>query len=254
MPEWKWERITMDFVTDEIIRLHGIPVSIVSNKGAQFASRFWEKLQEALGTKLDFSTAFHPKADGQSERTIQTFEDMLRACDATEKIRMICQRMLIAQSRQKSYADNRQRDLEFQVGDHVFLKVSPTKRIMRFGKKGKLSPRYIGPFEILKRVGAVAYLLALPSDFSNIHPVFYVSMLKKYNPDPSHVIQYETIQLNNDLTYKEQPVAILDRQVKKLRSKDVASVKVLWQNQTSEEVTWESEKEMRTKYPHLFDA
>ncbi|EOY03318.1 Uncharacterized protein TCM_018216 [Theobroma cacao] len=239
---------------------------IVSNRGAQFTSRFWGKLQEALGTKLDFSTAFHPQTDGQSERTIQTLEDMLRACvidlgvkweqylplvefaynnsfqtsiqmapfealygrrcrspirwlevgerkllgpelvqDATEKIRVIRQRMLTAQSRQKSYADNRRRDLEFQVGDHVFLKVSPTKGVMRFGKKGKLSPR-------------------------------------KYNPDPSHVIQYETIQLQDDLTYEEQPIAILDRQVKKLRSKDVVSVKVLWQNHTSEEVVRRPEK------------
>ncbi|XP_017985257.1 PREDICTED: uncharacterized protein LOC108663880 [Theobroma cacao] len=124
---------------------------------------------------------------------------------------------------------------------------------MRFGKKGKLSPRYIEPFEILERVGAMAYRLALPPDLLNIHPVFHVSMLRKYNPDPSHVIQYETIQLKDDLTYEEQPIAILDRQVKKLRSKDVALVKVLWQNHTNEEVTWEAEEEIRTKYPHLFN-
>ncbi|XP_017984337.1 PREDICTED: uncharacterized protein LOC108663631 [Theobroma cacao] len=125
---------------------------------------------------------------------------------------------------------------------------------MRFGKKGKLSPRYIGPFEIFERVGTVAYRLALQPDLSNIHPVFHVSMFKKYNPDLSHVIQHETIQLNDDLTYEEQPVAILDRQVKKLRSKDLALVKVLWQNQTSEEVTWEAEEDMLIKYPHLFDT
>ncbi|XP_017970421.1 PREDICTED: uncharacterized protein LOC108660674 [Theobroma cacao] len=125
---------------------------------------------------------------------------------------------------------------------------------MRFGKKGKLSPRHIGPFKILERVGAVAYHLALPPDLSNIHPVFHVSMLRKYNPNPSHVMRYETIQLKDDLTYEEQPVAILDRQVKKLRSKEVASVKMLWRNHTSEEVTWEAEEEMRTKYLHLFDT
>ncbi|XP_017970420.1 PREDICTED: uncharacterized protein LOC108660673 [Theobroma cacao] len=125
---------------------------------------------------------------------------------------------------------------------------------MRFGKKGKLSPRYIRPFEILERVGAVAYRLVLPPAFLNIHLVFHVSMLRKYNPDPSHVIQYEIIQLKDDLTYEEQPVAILDWQVKKLQSMDVASVKVLWRNQTNEEVTWEADEEMQTKYPHLFDA
>ncbi|EOY03222.1 Uncharacterized protein TCM_017886 [Theobroma cacao] len=170
--------------------------------------------------------------------------------DATEKIRMIRQRMLSAQSRQKSYVDNRWRNLEFQVGDHVLLKVSPTKRVMRFCMKGKLSPRYIGPFEILERVGAMAYHLALQPELSNIHLVFYVSMLTKYNLNPSHVIRYETIQLKDDLNYKEQPVALLDLQVKKLRSKDVASIKVLWENHTSEEVMWEAEEEMRTKDAH----
>ena len=99
----------------------------------------------------------------------------------------------------------------------------------------------------------MAYRLALPPDLSNIHPVFHVSMLRKYNPDPTHVLRYETIQLQDDLTYEEQSIAILDRQVKKLRSKDVASMKVLWRNHTSEEVTWEAEDEMRTKHPHLFD-
>ncbi|XP_017970416.1 PREDICTED: uncharacterized protein LOC108660669 [Theobroma cacao] len=125
---------------------------------------------------------------------------------------------------------------------------------MRFGKKGKLSPRYIRPFEILERVGAVAYRLALSPNLSNIHPMFHVSMLRKYNPDPSNVIRYETIQLKDDLTYEDQPVAIFDRQVKKLRSKDVALVKVLWRNHTSEEVKWETEDEMRIKYPHLFNV
>ncbi|XP_017976440.1 PREDICTED: uncharacterized protein LOC108661956 [Theobroma cacao] len=173
--------------------------------------------------------------------------------DATKKIRMIRQRMLSAQSRQKSYTVNKLRNLEFQVGDHAFLKVSLTKGVMRFGNKGKLSPRYIGPFETLERVGVVAYRLALLLDLLNIHTMFHVSMLRKYNSDPSHVIRYETIQLKYDLTYEEKTVAILDRQVKKLCSKDVASVKVLWRNDTSEEVTWEAEEEMRTKYPHLFN-
>ncbi|WRX26831.1 Integrase [Theobroma cacao] len=254
---------------DEIVRLHGIPISTVSDRGAQFTSRFWGKLQEALGTKLDFSTTFHPQTDGQSEWTIQTLEDMLRACvidlgvkwelylplvefaynnNFQTSIQMApfealygrrCRSLIrwLKHKVDKAYADNRRRDLEFQVGDHVFLKVSPTKGVMRFGKKGKLSPRYIGPFEILKRVGVVAYRLALLPDLSNIHPVFHVSMLRKYNPDPTQVIRYETIPLQDNLTYEEQPIAILDKQVKKLRSKDVASVKVLWRNHTSKEVT-----------------
>ncbi|KAK6284671.1 hypothetical protein POUND7_003623 [Theobroma cacao] len=270
---------------DEIVRLHGIPISIVYDRGAQFTSKFWGKLQEALGTKLDFSTTFHPQTDGQSEWTIQTLEDMLRACvidlgvkweqylplvefaynnNFQTSIQMApfealygrrCRSPIgwLEHKVDKAYADNRQRDLEFQVGDHLFLKVSPTKGVMRFGKKGKLSPWYIEPFEILKRVGVVAYRLALSPDLSNIHPVFHVSMLRKYNPDPTHVIRYETIQLQDNLTYEEQPIAILEKQVKKLRSKDVASVKVLWRNHTSKEVTWEVEDDMRTKHSHLFD-
>ncbi|EOX94130.1 DNA/RNA polymerases superfamily protein [Theobroma cacao] len=256
---------------DEIVRLHGIPISItledmlracVIDLGVR-----WEQYLPLV--EFAYNNSF------QTSIQMAPFEALYgRICrspigwlevgerklfgpelvqDATEKIHMIRQKMLTAQSREKSYADNRRRDLEFQVGDHVFLKVSPTKGVMRFGKKGKLNPRYIGPFEILEKVGAVAYRLALPPDLSNIHPVFHVSMLRKYNPDPSHVIRYETIQSQNDLTYEEQPVAILDRQVKKLRSKDVALVKVLWRNHTSEEVTWEAEDEMRTKHPHLFD-
>ena len=126
------------------------------------------------------------------------------------------------------------------------------KGVMRFGKKGKLSPRYVGPFEILERVGAVAYRLALPPEFPNVHPVFHVSMLRKYLPDPSHVIQPQVVQLSEDLTYEEKPLAIVDRQIKKLRSKELASVKVIWQNHSGEEATWESEEAMRAKYPQLF--
>ncbi|KAL5560626.1 hypothetical protein UlMin_036837 [Ulmus minor] len=111
--------------------------------------------------------------------------------------------MKTAQSRQKSYADRRRRPLDFQVGDLVFLKVAPMKGVMRFGKKGKLSPRYIGPFEILERIGKVAYKLALPSELSTVHNVFHVSMLRKYISDPSHVLESEPIEIREDLTYEE---------------------------------------------------
>ncbi|XP_075109176.1 uncharacterized protein LOC142180967 [Nicotiana tabacum] len=220
------------------------------------------------------------KIDGQAERTIQTLEDMLRACvldfkgnwddhlpliefaynnsyhssikmapyealygrrcrspigwfevgetelygpdlihQAIEKVKVIQERLRTAQSRQKSYSDVRRRDLEFEVSDWVFLRISPMKGIMRFGKKGKLSPRYIGP----KCIG-----------------------------DPSRVIPIKDVQVTEDLSYEEVPVAILDRQVRKLRTKDVASVKVLWRNKNMEEMTWETEEEMKSKYPYLF--
>ena len=145
-------------------------------------------------------------------------------------------------------------DVSYMVDEKVLLKVSPMKGVMRFGKKGKLSPRFIGPFEVLRRIGEVAYELALPPSLSSVHPVFHVSMLRKYIGDPSHVLDFSTVQLDDDLTYDVEPVAILGRQVRKLRSKDIASVKVQWRGRPVEEATWETEREMRSRYPHLFEA
>ena len=147
--------------------------------------------------------------------------------DAAEKIALIKRRLETAASRQKSYADPKRRDVEFQVGDYVFLKVSPMKGVMSFGKKGKLAPRYIGPFEILERIGMVAYQLALPPNMSQVHPVFHISMLRKYISDPSHVLQPQSVELNEDLTIEEEPVAIVDYQVRQLRSKVIPMVKVI---------------------------
>ncbi|XP_049348176.1 uncharacterized protein LOC125812742 [Solanum verrucosum] len=173
---------------------------------------------------------------------------------AMENFKVIQQRLATAQSRHKSFADNRRRGLEFFIGDWVFLKVSPMKGVMRFGKKGKLSPRYIGPYKIIRRVGQVAYELELPQELSTVHPVFHVSMLRKCIGDPSRITPMEDVHVTEDLTYEEVPIAILDRQVKKLRNKEVASVKVLWRNQQVKEVTWEAEEAMKSKYPHLFQS
>ncbi|KAM6550882.1 hypothetical protein CsatB_000690 [Cannabis sativa] len=160
--------------------------------------------------------------------------------------------MLASQSRQKSYADPKRRDVTFQAGEHVFLRVSPMKGIRRFRKKGKLSPRFIGPFQILEKVGQVAYRLALPPALSAVHDVFHISMLRKYVSDPIHVLSYEALELQPDLTYEEQPVQILDRKEKVLRNKTIALVKVLWRNSKVEEATWELESDMRTQHPELF--
>ncbi|GJV97759.1 putative reverse transcriptase domain-containing protein [Tanacetum coccineum] len=257
IPEWKWDNITMDFVTKlpktsqgydtiwvivdrltksaiftpmretdpldklarlylkEVVTRHGIPVSIICDRDPRFASNFWRSLQNALGTNLDMSTAYHPQTDGQSERTIQTLEDMLRACaidfglervvcrspvcwtevgeaqilgpeliqETTEKIIQIKQRMQAARDRQKSYADLKRKPMEFQVGDKVMLKVSPWKGVVRFGKRGKLNPRYVGPFKVIERVGEVAYKLELPEELSRVHNTFHVSNLKKCHAD-----------------------------------------------------------------------
>jgi hypothetical protein len=268
-----------------------------------------------MGTTLNFSTAFHPQSDGQSKRTIQTLEDMLRACIldlrgrwddhlplvefaynnsyhssiemtpyealygrkcrspicwdevgerkllgpeivqiTVDKIKLIRGHMNAAQSRQKSYKDKKRRKLELEVGDHVFLKVSPWKGVARFGKKGKLSLRYVGSFEILERVGPVAYRLALPPALSKIHDVFHVSALRKYIPHPSHVLKQVPMSIQGNLTYEEIPIEILDRKEQVLRTKTVALVKVLWRNHAREEATWESEEEMNKKYPQLFSS
>ncbi|XP_070040374.1 uncharacterized protein [Nicotiana tomentosiformis] len=158
-------------------------------------------------------------------------------CEALEKGQLIRERLKAAQSCQKSYSDKRHRDLEFMVRDKVFLKVSPIKGVMRFGKKGKLSPRFIRPYEILEKKRNVAYELALPVELSSVHPVFHVSMLRKYIYDESHIIPADTIEIKESLTYEELPIEILDSQVRKLRTKDIASVKVLWSNHDSKEST-----------------
>ncbi|GKA64642.1 putative reverse transcriptase domain-containing protein [Tanacetum coccineum] len=183
------EKLTRQYLK-EVVTRHGVPVSIISDRDGRFASQFWQSLQKALGTQLDMSTAYHPQTDGQSERTIQTLEDMLHACvinfgkgwdrhlplveflynssyhtaywprdcaETTEKIIQIKKRIQVARDRQKSYADRRRKPLEFQVGDMVMLKVSPWKGVIRFGKRGKLNPCYFGPLKVLAKVGAVAY-------------------------------------------------------------------------------------------------
>ena len=139
------------------------------------------------------------------------------------------------------------------MGDHVFLKVSPTKGIIRFGQRGKLNPQYIGPFEILERIGAVAYRLALPPSLDGVHNVFHVSMLKKYMADLSHVIEHPSVDIQPDLSFEERPIRILDRKVQVLRTKNIPLVKVLWQHHSYEEATWELEEDVRRKYPELFD-
>src|SRR5262249_49294239 len=154
--------------------------------------------------------------------------------------------------RQKSYVDPKRRDISFEVGDHVFLKISPMKGVMRFGKKGKLTRRYIGPFEILEQVGNVSYRLALPSRLGNVHPMFRSSMLRKYVPDSSHELSIQYIKVEEDLTYAEIPVAIVDRQTRKLKNKEIEMVKVLWRSKSMEECTWETEDSKKDKYPYLF--
>ncbi|KAG8489151.1 hypothetical protein CXB51_017187 [Gossypium anomalum] len=316
VPEWKWDRVTIDFVTglpftprkkdavwvvidkltksahfipvrmdfsldklaelyiSEIVRLHGVPLSIISDRDPRFTSRFWKKLQKAFGTKLSFSTAFHPQTDGQSEKVIQVLEDMLRCCvlefqgswekylplvefaynnsyqsslkmapyealygrkcctplywielkenqiyrvdlvkKTEEKVKIIRDCLKAASDRQKSYADLKKKEIEYQV--------------------------------VIERVGPLAYRLALPIELEKIHNVFHVSMLRHYRLDPSHVISQTEVEIQPDMTYGEEPVKILAREVKQLRNKSIALVKVLWNRHGVDKATWELEEAMR---------
>ena len=135
----------------------------------------------------------------------------------------------------------------------VFLRISPWKGVLRFGKHRNLSPRYIGPYKIVERVGEVAYRLELPSYLDRIHDVFHVSMLRKYIPNPSHVLTEQPVEIQENLTYEEEPMQILDRREQVLRNKTIPLVKVLWRSHTVEEATWEHEEQMKKHYPHLFE-
>ena len=170
----------------------------------------------------------------------------------TEKIVQIRERLKVARDRLKSYTDKRRKPLEFQVGDRVLLKVSPWKGTIRFGKRGKLNPRYIGPFEILARIGPVAYKLNLPRELSNIHPTFHLSNLKKCLSDETLVILLDEIEINESLNFVEEPAEVLDREVKRTKQSRIPIVKVRWNAKRGPEFTWEREDQMKLKYPHLF--
>ncbi|GJW01716.1 putative reverse transcriptase domain-containing protein [Tanacetum coccineum] len=297
----------------EIVSWHRVPISIILDHDSHFTSRFWKSLQNALGIQLDMSTEYHPKTDGQSERSIQTLEDMLRACvinfrkgwekhlplvefsynnsyhasikaapfealygrkyrspvcwaevrdvqltgpeiihETTEKIVQIRQRLQAARDRQRSYANVRRKPLQFQVGDRVMLKVSPRKGINRFRKRGKLNPRYIGPFKILEWIGPVAYTLELPEELSNVYNTFHVSNLKKCSSDESLVIPMKEFRLDDKLNFVEEPVEIMDREVKQLKQSRITIIKVRWNSKRGPKFMWECEDQIRAKYPHLF--
>ncbi|GJS59533.1 putative reverse transcriptase domain-containing protein [Tanacetum coccineum] len=245
--EWKWDGIAMDFVT-KLPRTssgHNTIWVIVDRltKSSHFLpmhedykmdrlARFWQSMQEALGTWLDISMAYHPQIDAQSERTIQILEDMLRACildfrgswdvhlplaevgeghligpelvqETTEKISQIKDRLKATRDRQISYVDKRMKPLEFSVGDYVLLKVSPWKGVVHFRKKGKLAPRFVGPFEIIEKVGRVAYRLDLPEELDSVHDTFHVSNLKKCLADPTLQVPLDEIRVDDKLNFVE---------------------------------------------------
>ncbi|XP_058202863.1 uncharacterized protein LOC131317323 [Rhododendron vialii] len=208
----------------------------------------WTELGEAMlvGPELIQETSENLKAIRQ-----RLLEAQRRT---TEQVKLIRQQLITAQSRQKSYADRRCRPLSFEVGNHVFLKVSPRRGLSHFGQRGKLSPHYIGSFDIIEKIGEVAYRLALPPRLSNVQDVFHVSMLRKYEPDPSDVLEWAELELEADASYEEEPICIQDLREQVLRGKTIPLVRVLWSHLGKEESTWEREDEVREKYPHLFPS
>nr|GEY75320.1 putative reverse transcriptase domain-containing protein [Tanacetum cinerariifolium] len=298
---------------NRIVARHGIPVSIICDRDGRFTSNFWKSFQKALGMDICMNTAYHPETNGQSERTIQTLEDMLRACvidfgkgwvkhlplvefsynnsyhasikaapyealygrkcrspmcwaevgesqligpeliqETMEKIVLIKQSMQAAQDRQKNYADRKRKPMEFEIRDRVMLKVSHWKGVVRFGKRGKLNPRYVGPFKVLAKVGKVAYKLELPQELSRVHHTFHVSNLKKCYSDEPLVMPLEGVHIDDTLQFVEEPVEIMEREIKRLKRSRIPLVKVRWNSRQGPEFTWEREDSFKKKYPHLF--
>ncbi|GKB43348.1 hypothetical protein Tco_0888290 [Tanacetum coccineum] len=172
--------------------------------------------------------------------------------ETTDKVVLVKEKPKAARDRQKSYVDYRRKPLEFEVGDRVLLKVTPWKGVVRFGKKGKLAPRYVGPFEILERIKLVAYRLSLPEELSSMHDTFQVSNLKKCQADANLHVSLNEIKIDKTLRFVEEPVEIMDREVKSLKRSRIPLVKVRWNSKCGPEFTWEREDYMKSKYPQLF--
>ncbi|GJW14946.1 putative reverse transcriptase domain-containing protein [Tanacetum coccineum] len=271
IPDYKMDRLARLYL-NEIVARHGVPISIISDCDSRFTSRFWQSMQEALGTRLDMSAAYHPQTDGSwdvhlslvkfsynnsyhSSVRCAPFEALYgRKCrspimwaevgegqligpelvkETTEKISQIKDRLKVARDRQKSYADKRRKPLEFSV-------------------EGEIALRFVGPFEIIEKVGLVAYRLDFPEKLNGVHDTFHVSNLKKCLADPTLKVTLDEIRVDAKLNFVEEPVEILEREFKKLKCCRIAIVKVRWNLKRGPEFTWEREDQMKLKYPHLF--
>ncbi|GKD02265.1 putative reverse transcriptase domain-containing protein [Tanacetum coccineum] len=288
--EWKWEKITMDLITklprsrnghdaiwvivdrltklahflairedfnteklarlyiDVIVAHHGVPVSIISDRDGRFTSHFWQTVQRTLGTRLDLN--FGGSWDVHLPLAEFSYNNSYHSsiqCAPFEALydRKCRSHVLWAKIRKGSLIGL---ELVLETTD----KVSPWKGVVRFGKKGKLAPRYIGPFEILERIGLVAYRSRLPEELSNVHDTFHVSNLKKCLADANLHVPLDKIKVDKTHHFVKEPLEIMDREIKKLKRRKIALVKVRWNLKRGPEFTWEHEDQMRIKYPQLF--
>nr|GFA61624.1 putative reverse transcriptase domain-containing protein [Tanacetum cinerariifolium] len=263
----------------EVVTRHGIPVSIISDRDPRFASNFWRSLQNTLGTRLDMSTTYHPKTDGQSERTIQTLEDTMRACTIDVGKGWVNHFLLVEFSYNNSYhASNKAAPFKAlygrkcrslvcwtEVGEaqifgpeliqEMTRKLSKSRKECKppmIGKRGKLNLRYIGPFKVFEKIRKVAYKLELPEELSRVHNMFHVSNLKKFHVDEPLAVPLDGLHFDDKLHFVEDLVEIMDREVKRLNKSRIPLVKVRWNSKRGPEFTWECEDQFKNKYSHLF--
>nr|GEV74121.1 putative reverse transcriptase domain-containing protein [Tanacetum cinerariifolium] len=281
------ERLTILYLKEMVSR-YEVPVSVISGCDSRFTLHFWHSLQKALGTHLDMSTTYHPQTDGQSKRTIQTLKDMLRACVIDFGNGWDKHLPLVEFSYNNTYHtsikatpfeelydrkcrspvcwagvedvqltgleivhETTKKIMKFK-GDKVMLKVSPWKWVIRVGKQGKLNPRYIGSFKVLAKVGTIAYRLEFPQILIRVHSTFHMSNLKKCLSDESLVIPLDKINIDDKLHFVEEPVEIMDREVKRLKQSCIPIIKVRWNSRRGPEFMWEGEDQFQKKYQHLF--
>nr|GEX59377.1 putative reverse transcriptase domain-containing protein [Tanacetum cinerariifolium] len=272
----------MKLYMKEVVTRHGVLVSIISDRDGRFTSLFWQALHKALETRLDMSTAYHPETDGQCEITIQTLKDMLRACVIDCEKSWDRHLPLVEFSYNNSYHTSikaapfealdgqkcRPPVCWVEVGDaqltgpkiirETIEKIIQIKsriqdaRVVRFSKRWKLNPRYIGPFKALSKVGYVAYRLELSQQLSRVHNTFHVSNLKKCLSDESLVIPLEELRVDDKLHFLEEPVEVMDREIKQLKRSRIPIIMVRWNSKRGSEFTWEREDQFKHKYPHLF--
>ncbi|GJZ78685.1 putative reverse transcriptase domain-containing protein [Tanacetum coccineum] len=259
----EWKGLLWIFVsgTSRTRSGHGVLVSIISDQDSHYTLRFWKSLQKALGTNLDMSIAYHPQ-NGWSKQEDYTnsgrYVVITRALRLHHRGFVRTEMLIIRYARvwlpEKLMQIGRAKPLEFEIGDMVLLKVSPWKGAVRFGKRRKLSPRYIGPFRILARVCLIDYTLELLEELKGIHSTFYVSNLKKCLTEGDVVVSMDEIQLDDKLHVIEEPVEFVDREVKRLKQSRIPIVKVHWNSKIGPEFTWEREDQIKKKYPHLFTS